>query len=144
MQCSAVKFLLEGVVHADHAQPSPLRSAPLPSPARGDRVRVCLGVIGSVDPVDVTGGAWRGAVDVHSLLQALSNRARKAKAARKPNASDCRTDTDEDEDDMKDNDRSFDIEDCHVIPNDKSTEFILATVGDAKGQRRGSGSDKMI
>ncbi|XP_052124471.1 dopamine D2-like receptor [Frankliniella occidentalis] len=121
-----------------------------------------------------------------NIYKALSNRARKAKAARKPNASDCRTDTvlenlaqtrrlaetalgtsslaaptssgleeerptntgsgsqDEDEDDMKDNDRSFDIEDCHVIPNDKSTEFILATVGDAKGQRRGSGSDKMI
>ena len=35
---------------------------------------------------------------------------------------------DEDEDDLKDNDRSFDLEDCHVIPNDKSTEFILATV----------------
>ncbi|XP_034256891.1 dopamine D2-like receptor isoform X2 [Thrips palmi] len=105
-----------------------------------------------------------------NIYKALSNRARKAKAARKPNASDCRTDTvlenlaqtrrlaetalgtsslaaptssgleeerptntgsgsqDEDDDDIKDNDRSFDIEDCHVIPNDKSTEFILATV----------------
>ena len=30
---------------------------------------------------------------MHCVLQALSNRARKAKAARKPNASDCRTDT---------------------------------------------------
>ncbi|KAJ1522994.1 hypothetical protein ONE63_002130 [Megalurothrips usitatus] len=121
------------------------------------------------------------------LFQALANRARKAKAARKPNASDCRTDTvlenlaqtrrlaetalgtsslaaptssgleeerptntgsgsqDEDEDDMKDHDRSFDIEDCHVIPNDKSTEFILATVDDSsKVQRKGSGSEKMI
>jgi hypothetical protein len=34
----------------------------------------------------------------------------------------------EEEEVEKDGDRSPGSDDCHIIPNDKSTEFILATV----------------
>nr|AFH53996.1 D2-like dopamine receptor [Periplaneta americana] len=104
----------------------------------------------------------------YNIFKALRNRARKAKAARKPNLSDIKpgsvieniaqtrrlaettlgptlvapssgmeeerpTNTgsgsqEEEEEAEKDGERSPGSDDCHIIPNDKSTEFILATV----------------
>ncbi|XP_067011481.2 dopamine D2-like receptor [Anabrus simplex] len=104
----------------------------------------------------------------YNIFKALRNRARKAKAARKPNLAEIKpgsvieniaqtrrlaettlggptllapssmeeerpTNTgsgsqEEDDDIDKDGDGTPGSDDCHVIPNDKSTEFILATV----------------
>ncbi|KDR08065.1 Dopamine D2-like receptor [Zootermopsis nevadensis] len=104
----------------------------------------------------------------YNIFKALRNRARKAKASRKPNLSDIKpgsvieniaqtqrlaetalgptlvppssgmeeerpTNTgsgsqEEEEELEKEGNRSPASDDCHVIPNDKSTEFILATV----------------
>ncbi|XP_033611256.1 dopamine D2-like receptor isoform X2 [Cryptotermes secundus] len=106
----------------------------------------------------------------YNIFKALRNRARKAKAARKPNLADIKpgsvieniaqtrrlaettlgptlmapssgmeeerpTNTgsgsqEEEEEVEKDGERSPGSDDCHIIPNDKSTEFILATVAE--------------